>query len=149
MPTPGPQPGTYLITLQNATDRSVAISRKGTYQFAPGYYCYVGSAFGPGGVLSRVRRHCNVSKHKHWHIDFLREVTTPVAVWFTHAATRYEHHWADALSRLPKAQAIERFGCTDCSCPTHLYYFPAPPSMERFAEVAHCEVSSCECADLG
>lgn len=149
MPAPSPLPGTYLITLKNTASRRITIGRKGTFLFPPGYYCYVGSALGPGGVLSRVRRHCNISKRKHWHIDFLREVATPVAVWFTHATIRHEHHWADALSRLSKAQAVEGFGCTDCTCLAHLYCFPNPPSLEEFALVANCAVSACQCGELG
>ncbi len=36
----------------------------------PGFYIYVGSACGPGGLRARISRHlCGKRKRLHWHID--------------------------------------------------------------------------------
>jgi len=148
MPPPESQPGTYLITLESRSRQSITVGRNSVIKINPGYYCYVGSAFGPGGVLARVRRHCRISEHKHWHIDYLREATSPTCVWFNHSSTRREHRWAGALGQLPDAEPLHGLGCTDCDCPAHLYYFPAPPTPDDFARLAGCKVSTCCCEDL-
>jgi len=64
----------------------------------PGYYIYIGSAFGPGGVRARMLRHLRADKPKHWHIDYLREFcyshllhtfTKPDNVWLDKVETFY------------------------------------------------------------
>jgi Uri superfamily endonuclease len=41
-----------------------------------GAYLYLGSAYGPGGIRARCRRHLTQDKGKRWHVDWL---TTPAA----------------------------------------------------------------------
>ncbi|MCG8024627.1 MAG: DUF123 domain-containing protein [Candidatus Thiodiazotropha endolucinida] len=52
------KPGTYGLVLQADTDTVVQVGRWGAIDIRPGYYIYIGSAFGAGGVLARVSRHC-------------------------------------------------------------------------------------------
>ncbi len=41
-------------------------------ELEPGVYAYVGSAFGPGGLAARLRRHlCGERRRLWWHIDWL------------------------------------------------------------------------------
>jgi Uri superfamily endonuclease len=57
-----------------------------------------------------------------------------VEVWISQQKDRQEHLWATRLSDLNHtASPIARFGCSDCKCATHLYYFPQQPSFETFA----------------
>ncbi len=101
-------------------------------EIKPGYYIYVGSAFGPGGVHARVSRHCRSSKPKHWHIDFLSEVATPEGAWYSHNPKRLEHEWAHALCGMNELSAIEGFGCTDCNCCSHLFFGVRQPELGQF-----------------
>ena len=87
-----------------------------------GYYLYVGSAFGPGGVLSRVARHCREEKSKRWHIDYLREHVSLDVVWYLHGREHLEHDWANALESIAETELINGFGCSDCRCASHLFY---------------------------
>lgn len=121
------------------------IGRRGELEIRPGYYLYVGSAFGPGGVHSRVARHCRLRKAKHWHIDYLRDYTTPVAVWYSHAGKRLEHDWAGALARMPNTVAIAGFGCTDCSCMSHLFYSASEPASATLASATRREIHVASC----
>lgn len=41
------------------------------FALGPGYYAYVGSARGPGGLASRLLRHVCRRGKPFWHIDFL------------------------------------------------------------------------------
>lgn len=137
-----PRAGTYVLILHSAHTDTIDVGRRGPLSLVPGHYAYVGSAFGPGGVLARVRRHCLAKKARHWHIDYLREVTTPVAAWYSHAPQRLEHDWARALAAMPCAVAIEGFGCSDCRCVAHLFQFPDAPDRRRFERAAGTHVEA-------
>ncbi|NIM50136.1 MAG: DUF123 domain-containing protein, partial [Gemmatimonadales bacterium] len=74
---------------------------------------------------------------RHWHVDHLRGVTTPVAVWFADDEVRREHDWAQAISQTRVAQTtIPRFGSSDCGCQSHLFYLPSLPSWRWLRR--HC-----------
>jgi Uri superfamily endonuclease len=46
-----PSPGTYALLLPSAKDVVIQVGRLGALRLQPGYYAYVGSALGSGGVL--------------------------------------------------------------------------------------------------
>jgi len=87
-----------------------------------GLYCYVGSAWGPGGLAARVRRHLRGGVVRRWHIDYIRAVTTPVAVWVA-PHVHAECAWAMYLLESEQARVIvPRCGASDCRCAAHLLY---------------------------
>jgi len=132
-----PGSGTYVLVLVLDQPKDIQPGHKRiTYNLQPGYYLYVGSAFGPGGLRARLGRHIRGSgKVHHWHIDALREVAVPVAFACYRHPTRYpdiplECRWAQALSGLPDAAIpILGFGASDCrsGCAAHLVHFPDTP----------------------
>jgi Uri superfamily endonuclease len=109
--------------LRSEVRRSLQIGRWGLLELRPGYYLYIGSACGPGGVRARVSRHCRVSKPRHWHIDYLRDALDVVCVWLHYSDVRYEHHWAGILAGMRGATPVKGFGCSDCHCESHLFHF--------------------------
>ena len=129
-------PGTYALLLRCDQDMSVQIGRWGRLVTRPGYYVYVGSAFGPGGLRARVLRHWRRDKTPHWHLDYLRAITTPVLVWYSRDARRLEHRWAQALAQLPGMRPVQGFGCSDCRCAAHLFFAAKRPTLATFARVA-------------
>lgn len=116
-----PEPGTYILVLESHCRNSIQVGRWGRLELERGYYLYVGSAFGPGGVRSRVSRHCRKENAKRWHIDFLRECTHLKSVWYVHDSERLEHEWAETLAGLSQTKSIKGFGCSDCRCLAHLF----------------------------
>ncbi|MGR9098945.1 MAG: GIY-YIG nuclease family protein [Gammaproteobacteria bacterium] len=136
---PGPSPnlkgskGTYALLLYCAAKRHLAVGRLGRAIIRPGYYLYVGSAFGPGGIAARTGRHLKTGKPLRWHIDYLREIAHPVEIWFTPDPVKREHQWSRMLAETFGLSApIAGFGASDCRCPAHLFYNPAKPDFERF-----------------
>ena len=124
------QPGTYVLWLRLPQPRTLRIGRLGNAVFAPGYYAYVGSAFGPGGVRSRLGRHLLGGDALRWHIDYLRQACHVHSAWVSHDARRLEHAWADALLALPGARPpLAGFGASDCHCDAHLAGFARRPSL--------------------
>jgi len=126
--------GTYVLILHLPCPATVDVGRLGRFQFPDGWYVYVGSARGPGGLAARVSRHRRSSKPRHWHVDYLRVHAHPVAIWYAIGAQKRECAWAEILSRLPDASIpAPRFGASDCRCPAHLIHFDAPPDRSLFA----------------
>ena len=126
------QPGSYVVILRNRQHVRVEIGRLRTLKIDPGYFIYVGSAFGPGGVRARVLRHSRKAKALHWHVDYLREKTGFDSAWYSHDPRKLEHAWAEVFSRLPGYSAIEGFGCSDCRCHSHLFFNPVFPDISEF-----------------
>lgn len=129
-------PGTYALILRCTGRASVTVGRWGEIRLETGFYTYVGSAFGSGGVKARVLRHCRSNMRKHWHIDYIREFVHPIGAWYSHQPQRLEHDWATIIASLPGVTAIEGFGCTDCRCHSHLFRTASTPDFSRFAQIA-------------
>jgi Uri superfamily endonuclease len=115
-------PGTYALILSSDTVGSVRIGRLGILQLHPGYYVYVGSAFGSGGLRARIGHHQRKTERPHWHIDYLRRSTRPELVWYC-CCVRCEHEWASRIGATPGAMVLPGFGSSDCGCETHLFWF--------------------------
>jgi Uri superfamily endonuclease len=143
-----PKPGTYVVVLRNRLSLSLQIGRRGELAVRPGFYLYVGSALGSGGLVARVSRHCRGGTRKHWHIDYLRARTQPVAVWYRYSRTRLEHDWAAVLARTSDMVPVKGFGCSDCQCDAHLFYSAQEPTAGAFAEALACHVSVLTCASM-
>ncbi|MBN1920666.1 MAG: GIY-YIG nuclease family protein [Anaerolineae bacterium] len=113
-------PGIYVLGLRLDHAQQLRIGALGDFMFPAGYYLYVGSAWGPGGLRARVGRHLRGGPIRRWHIDYLRAVATPCALWVVPEASN-ECAWAMQLLALSDARMVApRFGASDCSCPAHL-----------------------------
>lgn len=140
-----PDPGTYVVIFRCNAAASERVGRLGRIDLRKGYYGYVGSAFGPGGVRARISRHWRLHKKVHWHIDYLRHRLVPLGAWYSHAPRRLEHDWANCLGGLPGATAVAGFGCSDCRCQAHLFHFPTRPALSLFRACAGVPVESSAC----
>lgn len=128
-----PYPGTYALILAAHEARCLRIGRLGSLALRPGWYVYVGSAFGPGGVRARLAHHRQRTARPHWHIDYLRRHTQLEGVWCTHDPVRREHQWAQTMQRLPGADMpLRGFGASDCACASHLVCFTRRPPLRLF-----------------
>lgn len=131
--------GTYALTLYQASRCSLRVGRLGLHEFKRGYYLYIGSAFGSGGLAARIRHHVRPPHRPHWHIDYLRSVSRLKTVWVicstVRSNVRLEHPWAAVVERMPDARIpVKGFGSTDCRCRTHLFYFVRKPLLHLFQE---------------
>jgi Uri superfamily endonuclease len=114
--------GVYVLYLFVSPARQIAIGRLGCYHLPAGYYLYVGSACGAGGLRARVGRHLHGGV-PHWHIDYLRALARVQGVLYTVTDNALECKWSQALAALPKAFIpIPHFGSRDCrsGCAAHL-----------------------------
>ncbi len=56
------EPGTYALLLKLDRWERITVGKLGTFDFPAGYYLYVGSALGPGGLQARLAHHQRGSK---------------------------------------------------------------------------------------
>jgi Uri superfamily endonuclease len=126
--------GTYVLLLQLPTDEQITIGKLGTFDFPAGWYTYVGSAFGPGGLVGRLKYHMKPVEKPHWHIDYLRQSARLVEIWLSPSAERREEEWVDLMLAIPGAIVIaDGFGASDTDKESHMAYFDVRPSLEDFA----------------
>ena len=129
--------GTYILIVSVARMRRLEIGRLGSFGIIPGFYAYVGSARGPGGIRARVGHHLESVAAPHWHIDYLLGIATPAEVWYAVSDRRLEQDWAELLAEAPFFRApIPRFGSSDYrrSRTSHLFYSKRWPSFRWFQE---------------
>lgn len=128
----GAKSGTYVLILQCATAARIEAGGLGVLELEPGWYAYVGSAFGPGGVRARCLRHWRGGR-PHWHIDYLRPSCDLREIWFAYDAMRREHLWADLVGQARGAcPPFSGFGATDCGCESHLFHSRQKFSLAAF-----------------
>ena len=129
--------GTYAMLLGCRRAGLILIGRAGRLKRRPGVYVYVGSAHGPGGLRARLGHHLRLSISPRWHVDYLRRVTTPLAVWTTVDPIRREHQWAAIMSGIRGATLpMPGFGASDCRCRAHLFHFDCMPGLSTFRKKA-------------
>ena len=91
------------------------------HKYRKGYYVYIGSAMNSLGP--RLNRHLSDEKKMHWHIDYL--LKSPDChirdILFNISEERIECDLAESISK--DGEEIPGFGCSDCSCSSHLIYF--------------------------
>jgi len=127
--------GTYLVLARLAKATTIQVGRLAKGTFPAGWYLYVGSAMGPGGVRARLARHGRQEKRLHWHIDYLLAHCVPAASWYVASTERLECAWARALVQLDAAHIpMPGFGSSDCHCASHLFYFSRRPSLSQIEQ---------------
>ncbi len=111
----------------------MTVGALGILELKPGFYAYVGSALGPGGLRARIAHHCSEARSPHWHIDYLCPHAKLCEIWFSQGASRREHRWAGALEAKSKADIpLQGFGASDCACRSHLIQFQRRPRVSAF-----------------
>lgn len=128
-----PTQGTYALVLHLECREEIAVGKLGTFTFPAGYYLYVGSALGSGGLEARLARHRRHDKKLRWHIDYLLEHAQLVEVWSVTSTDKLECRWAQSARQLPGSEIpIPGFGSSDCHCLSHLIYLARKPTYEEF-----------------
>ena len=134
------QPGTYAVILHVPRMKKISIGVLGEWMIETGYYAYIGSAFGPGGLRGRLGHHVQSRGHAkaHWHIDYLRSIAEIDEIWWTDDAIKREHGWAFIFhEQMDTETPIKGFGSSDCACVSHLFYSHRKPNIRRFSRLAH------------
>ena len=121
------QPGVYALVVRVGNTSKLKVGALGDVEFQGGYYVYVGSAM--NGLAARVARHRREQKRVHWHIDYLLAKAELIEVIEIPTSKRMECRFSQHISRYAES-SIPGFGCSDCSCSSHLHYFKGYSDIE-------------------
>ena len=109
----------YILWIALDKDIQTKIGKLGRINFKRGVYFYVGSA--KKNFHARIKRHLVKKKRVFWHIDYLVSLNDAKIkqVWIT--SKDKECEIAQFLYR-KGYRFINRFGSSDCHCPSHLFF---------------------------
>ncbi len=111
----------YTLILYLENDTKIKIGALGEIYFKEGFYTYTGS-----GDRSRIKRHKRMSEKREgsiwWHIDYLNSNS----LTYIDKIISSETPECIVASKIG-GKYIEGFGCSDCSCFSHLSYFSDRP----------------------
>lgn len=111
--------GCYCLIIDLDNSAKIKIGKLGKIDFKKGTYVYVGSAM--NYLEARINRHLSSDKKLHWHIDYLLKKAKVSDVIYNKSTKKVECELSQHINL--KASGIEDFGCSDCGCNSHLYYF--------------------------
>ena len=74
-------------------------------------------------LTARIKRHLSDEKKLHWHIDYLLKNgnSEVIEVICNVSEEKIECELSQLISQ--KNEGVASFGCSDCQCESHLYYF--------------------------
>ena len=112
--------GSYCLIIKQENDSEIEIGKRlRKINFDKGHYVYVGSAM--NSLEARLNRHLSDEKKIHWHVDYLLKQTEITDIIYNESTRKIECELSQYLST--KTDGIKDFGCSDCDCESHLYYF--------------------------
>lgn len=116
--------GSYLVLFRLPKKTRVRIGELGNLLLPEGYYTYVGSA--RRGLSARIERHRRNRKTAFWHIDYLSARAEFHAAFPVRSAEDLECEIAAAVNSISE-RSVPGFGCSDCTCPSHLFWSREDP----------------------
>lgn len=122
--------GTYCLLINLENDSQIKVGKLGELDFKKGGYVYVGSAL--NSLEGRIKRHLSSDKKLHWHVDYLltHEDSKIMDVIYTVNDSRVECEVAHIIAE--KGVGVDHFGCSDCKCDSHLFYFEKLDNLEEY-----------------
>jgi Uri superfamily endonuclease len=115
----------------------VNVGALGKLTFEKGLYAYVGSA--QANLEQRIKRHLGKEKRLFWHIDYLLNdsATRIVKVLYKQADRIEECELAEVIGE--RGEPVDGFGCSDCSCKSHLFRIEDYRFLQESMRVVHVE----------
>ena len=114
--------GAYALILFLPSTVTLQFPRFAATELERGWYVYLGSARGPGGIRARLRHHFQPQKKKHWHIDHLTVEAGSLAAMAVQDGDECTLT-AGMLTRPEFSAPVPGFGCSDCThCTSHLLF---------------------------
>lgn len=121
---------TYCLIIKLNNNELIEIGKLGEIDFKKGYYIYVGSAL--NSLEGRIKRHLRDEKKLFWHVDYLLASSNSAVeeVIFEKSSTKWECEIAQEIA--VSGLSINHFGCSDCKCDSHLFYFEKYEDAELY-----------------
>ena len=122
--------GIYVLFISVKRSMLLKVGALGKIELSKGTYAYVGSA--QNGIKMRVARHLKREKRKFWHIDYLLTQKNARVEKVIYKETLKEEECRIAQTLCKLGNPVRGFGCSDCSCSSHLFKIEEPILKEIF-----------------
>jgi Uri superfamily endonuclease len=121
---------TYCLIIRLNSDSRISVGKIGELDFKKGYYVYIGSAL--NSIDARIKRHLRTEKKLFWHVDYFLD--SPNASIKEVVLERSSEKWeCSVVGEISvKGSPVNKFGCSDCKCTSHLFYFENYDETEKF-----------------
>ncbi|MGB9806058.1 MAG: GIY-YIG nuclease family protein [Thermoproteota archaeon] len=129
--------GSYSIILKLNSNKKLKVGALKTIFLSRGFYVYNGSAYGVGGLLSRIKHHLEKRKRLHWHIDYLTSNSECKVLRIIVCKKRnLERDVSLEMLKEREFIGIPKFGSTDDKvAKTHLFLIKANSEGEALKKV--------------
>ena len=126
-----------MLIIQVDKKVDVNVGALGKITFEKGLYAYVGSA--QTNLEQRIKRHLAKEKRLFWHIDYLLNDSAAriVKVLYKQADKAEECDLAKVIGE--RGEPVDDFGCSDCSCKSHLFRIGDYRLLQESMQVVHVE----------
>lgn len=111
--------GVYCLIINVKKNIDAKIGSLGKLKFKKGNYIYIGSA--QNNIEKRVERHFKQKKRKYWHIDYLLNDNNVKLQKYLYKKAGKKEECKIARFLALFEEPIKNFGCSDCSCKSHLF----------------------------
>jgi len=130
--------GVYVLVISVNNSVKVNAGALGSVFFQKVLYAYVGSA--QNNLEKRIKRHLRKAKRKFWHVDYLldNDAAEVVKVFYKEAGQSEECRIAEKLGE--RGMAVKNFGCSDCSCLSHLFKLDNYRFLRNFMSEMDCNL---------
>ncbi len=128
--------GIYVLVISVSKNMKTWIGSLGEIDFRKGLYAYVGSA--QNNLERRIARHLSNTKKRFWHIDYLLENRSAKVLDAFHKKGRKNEECETAEDLAKSSSLIPGFGCSDCTCRSHLFRLEDREDVSRLGmEISH------------
>ena len=126
-----------MLIIQVDEKVDVNVGALGKLTFEKGLYAYVGSA--QANLVQRIKRHLRKEKRLFWHIDYLLNDSTAriPKVLYKQADKTEECNLAEVIGK--RGEPVDGFGCSDCSCRSHLFRVGDYRFLQKSMRAVHAE----------
>lgn len=128
--------GIYCLIIKLDKGKKIKIGKLGFINFKKGHYCYIGSAL--NNLEKRIERHKSKNKKLKWHIDYFLGYGKIIRIIKAETNKKIECLLSKKIDKIADDK-IKDFGCSDCKCKSHLYYFKSNPT-KILQKIIHFEV---------
>ncbi len=137
--------GGYIIIIEVSKSILITMSKR-KIRAGPGFYAYIGSAGGPGGLRARLLRHIRKTKKLRWHIDQITsniytniiKIILSTEVW----GKTFENRISLCLSN-KNLDYIKGFGSSDDrNSRSHLFYSNSLKELESSIKECISDITS-------
>jgi Uri superfamily endonuclease len=119
--------GVYILLCRLDKNIKIKTGALGWLHFEKGFYLYTGSAM--NGLKPRLERHLRKEKKFHWHIDYFLNKGHIEEIFYSKAETKEKECVNAGKLERKGGLPVMGFGCSDCNCKSHLFYFIEKPEI--------------------